>query len=67
MENRLKHGLDRKRPNSDGVTRHWPSRFDWRDLVLPALPRSYELVQHMSYVIKNLEPEQTYEVEIISR
>lgn len=58
------HGL-----GGSGSSSNWhrASRYDWRDLVLPALPRSHELEQQMSYMIKNLEQDQTYEAEIVSR
>jgi hypothetical protein len=45
---------------------HW-SRNDWRDVVLPAMPLSHLYTQSMSYMIRNLEPDQHYEAKVQSR
>lgn len=39
-------------------------RGDWRDVVLPAMPLSHDYTQGMSYMIRNLEPDQQYEVRV---
>lgn len=47
---------------------HWsPSRNDWRDVVLPAIPLSHLYTQSMSYMIRNLEPDQQYEAKVQAR
>lgn len=44
---------------------HWPQlQNDWRDVVLPSVTQSMELDQPMSYMIRDLEPDQTYEARI---
>lgn len=46
---------------------HWSLRNDWRDVVLPAYPLSHHFTQGMSYLIRNLEPDQQYEARVQSR
>lgn len=44
---------------------HWPQmQNDWRDVVLPSVTLSMELDQPMSYMIRDLEPDQEYEARI---
>jgi hypothetical protein len=40
---------------------------EWRDVVLPALSFTQRYTQGMSYVLRGLDPDQQYEVKIISR
>ncbi|XP_059612096.1 limbic system-associated membrane protein-like isoform X2 [Phlebotomus argentipes] len=46
---------------------HWPPRSDWRDVVLPAIPLSHHFTQGMSYMIRNLDPNQHYEAKVQAR
>ncbi|XP_055678970.1 limbic system-associated membrane protein-like isoform X1 [Lutzomyia longipalpis] len=46
---------------------HWPPRSDWRDVVLPAIPLSHHFTQGMSYMIRNLDPNQQYEAKVQAR
>lgn len=36
---------------------------DWNDVILPAIPNE-QFTQHMSYMIKNLEPAGQYEARV---
>ncbi|KAK9510633.1 hypothetical protein O3M35_005374 [Rhynocoris fuscipes] len=38
-------------------------RGEWRDVILPAIP-SGQYTQHMSYLIKDLEPSAQYEARV---
>lgn len=54
------------RNSNYGNIMHW-SRNDWRDVVLPAMPLSHLFTQHMSYMIRGLEPDQHYEAKVQAR
>lgn len=42
-------------------------RWDWRDVILPAIPAQPVGMQFMSYVIRGLEPAQRYEARVQAR
>lgn len=48
-------------------TMHWTTRNDWRDVVLPAVPLSYQYTQGVSYMIRGLDPDQPYEAKVQAR
>uniref|UniRef100_A0A1B0D5K0 Uncharacterized protein n=1 Tax=Phlebotomus papatasi TaxID=29031 RepID=A0A1B0D5K0_PHLPP len=45
---------------------HW-GKNEWRDILLAAVPQSKHYTQGMSYVIRNLDPDQQYEAKVQSR
>lgn len=49
-----------------GNVYHRPNT-DWVDLVLQPYPFSAHYTQGMSYIIRNLEPDQQYEAKVIAR
>ncbi|XP_023034306.1 hemicentin-1 isoform X2 [Drosophila willistoni] len=63
---RSNHGGGLSNYGGYGNLMHW-GRNDWRDVVLPAIPRSHHFSQGMSYMIRGLDPDQQYEATVQSR
>jgi hypothetical protein len=52
--------------NGFGMNSYRPAT-DWIDLVLNPYPFSNHYTQGMSYIIRNLEPDQQYEAKVLAR
>lgn len=48
-------------------TGYWPMKNDWHDVILPNVRLGNEVEQRLSYMIRDLEPDTSYEVNITSR